>query len=371
MLFNLDKQSKKNILAYYRREAIISSLRKIEERKKEKDADKFNLDQKEIRQKEIMELINKEKLAKKEKLKREYNSMIQKTKGFLPKKKQLILKNWGQKKETFILPILNSDNSGRDKTKENRNLLNEINNNKNFEKLTPNEKEKEILKQVDHMNGYLTDKPNEKEMMQYFRQRRENRHNFYKDLLFSQYKEAINKDFNLYGTNDELIIKQKKRKNLTVNPYILKKNYDFGASSLMHNPIINPENNYNYNKYIDYKRYGLNPDYSRNRQNGKLFKLNSMDNMKFIDKIKDYNNENNEFKQYNNKNNNWNDKISENHAIDLNYKKDFSSIDKIPLKITKYKLNIINEHNNKDNCFKFRKNLSQGNIYPDFKNNLI
>ena len=48
MLFNLDKESKKNILENYRREALISTLRKIEQRKKEREEDKFNLEQKQI-----------------------------------------------------------------------------------------------------------------------------------------------------------------------------------------------------------------------------------------------------------------------------------------------------------------------------------
>ena len=101
MLFNLDKESKKNLLENYRREALISSLRKIEQRKKEKEEDKINLQQKEQRQNEIIELINKEKLEKKEKLKKEYYLMLERTKGFLPRKNQLILKNWGQKREPY------------------------------------------------------------------------------------------------------------------------------------------------------------------------------------------------------------------------------------------------------------------------------
>ena len=47
------------------------------------------------------EIINKEKRTKREKLKKEYNLMLQRTKGLLPKKTQLILKNWGLKKRTF------------------------------------------------------------------------------------------------------------------------------------------------------------------------------------------------------------------------------------------------------------------------------
>jgi len=361
MLFNLDKESKKNIFEHYRREALISSLRKIELRKKEREADKYNLEQKEIRQNEIINLLNKEKLAKKEKLKKEYNLMIQRTKGFFPKKNQLKLKNWGQKIDPLVLPILNSDNPGMNRDKENTLFLNEIGNN-NFEKLTPKQKQKEILKQVDHMNEYLTDKQNEKEMKQFFKMRKENRYSFYKDLLFSQYQEAINKDFNLYGTNDELIIKQKKRKNLTSNPYILKRNYDFGTSSLSHNPIINPENNYNYNKYIDYQSYGLNPDYSRNQSKEKL-------NLKFsTDNIYDYGNRFNDYKQnvlkMNNNKINWNNNISENHTIDLSFRKDTKANDKNPFKITKYKFNIINKHNNNEQNSFYKRNLSQSDIYP-------
>ena len=367
MLFNLDKESKKNLLEHYRREALISSLRKIEQRKKEREADKYNLEQKEMRQNEIIELINQEKLAKKEKLKKEYNSMLQRTKGFLPKKNQIILKNWGQKRDPFVLPVLNSDNSGMNRG--NKFLLEEISNS-NFEKLTSIQKQKAILKQVDHMNEYLTDKPNEKEMKQFFKMRKQNRYNFYKDLLFSQYQEAINKDLNLYGTNDELIIKQKKKKNLTSNPYILKKNYDFGASSLLHNPIVNPENNYNYNKYINYQSYRLNLNNSRNHNNAKLFKLKSMENLKFSsDNIYDCENGYNEINKNvlngNNKNN-WNNEISENHTIDLNYSKEFKENDKIPLKITKYKLNTINKQNNNEINSNFKRNLSQGDICPKF-----
>ena len=54
-----------------------------------------------MRQNEMDEIINKEKRAKREKLKKEYNLMLQRAKGLLPKKTQLILKNLGLKKRTF------------------------------------------------------------------------------------------------------------------------------------------------------------------------------------------------------------------------------------------------------------------------------
>ena len=353
MLFNLDKESKKNLLENYRREALISSLRKIEQRKKEKEEDKINLKQKEQRQNEIIELINKEKLEKKEKLKKEYYLMLERTKGFLPRKNQLILKNWGQKREPYILPNLYSNYPKSTNQNSNKISINDSNFN-NFESLSRNQKEKEILKQVDHMNEFLTDKQNENEMSQYFKKRKENRHLFYKDLLFSQYQDSINKNFNLYGTQDELIIKQKKKKILTDNPYIYnKKNYNFGASTLSHNPITNPENNYNYNKYIDYQSYKLMPGKSRNYNS--LYKLNSMENLKYI-------NNNNEIDINDNKINNLNYNISKNHTIDID---DINRTNKLPLKISRYKFNIINNKiTNKENTPFFKRNLSQADIYP-------
>ena len=355
MLFNLDKISKKNLLEHYRRQALISSLRKIEERKKEKEVDKYNLEQKEIRQNKILELINKEKLEKKEKLKKEYNLMLQRTRGFLPRKNKLIMKNWGQKSNPYILPVLNNESQEmKRQNDDNKFLLDKIVNN-NFEKLTINQKEKEILKQVDHMNDYLTDKPNEKEVKMLYNIRKENRYHFYKELLFSQYQDAINKDFNLYGTNDELIIKQKKRNNLTLAPY--KKSYDFGTSSLSHNPIINPENNYNYNKYINYQSFRLTPNNNSINNKDNLFNYNAgnfrLNNIRY----EIYRNERNN--KYN-----WNNKISENHTIDLSYKKDQINMnDNFPFKITKYKFNIINKHNNKENNPILKRNFSHDNLY--------
>ena len=356
MLFNLDKEAKKNVFENYRREALISSLKKIEQRKKEKEEDKINLEQKEQRQIKIIELINKEKLEEKEKIKKEYYLMLERTKGFFPRKKQLILKNYGQKKEPYILPELHSNFPSNTNKRTNNILINNYNFN-NFESLSRNEKEKEILKQVDHMNELLTDKQNDNEMSQYFQKRKENKYLFYKDLLFSQYKDSINKNFNLYGTKDELLIKQKKKKILTENPFIYnKKSYNFGASTLSHNPITNPENDYNYNKYIDYQSYKLTPGNSRNYNS--LYKLNSVPNLKYINSCNEIDINDNRINNYNNLNNN----ISKNHTIDIN---DINGRNKLPLTISRCNSNIINnEITNKVNTPILKKNLSQSNIYP-------
>jgi hypothetical protein len=400
MLFNLDKQTKHNILEHYKREALFNRIRKEEEKKRELEEDRNNLEQKEIRQKETIDMMNKEKLFNKNKLKNEYNLLLQKTKGYFPRKNDIIINNWGKSKEEFILPEVNNNKTPFNENTNNKSYINEYIKN-NFVQLTAKEKEKIILKQIDHMNDYLTDKQNVNEVRQFFRIQKENRHNFYKDLLFSQYKDAINKNLNLYGTKDELLLKQRKSKNITVNPYIKKRNYDSGHSSLEHNPIINPENNYNYNKYINYKNialyltnndnnkkvYDLNSfDFSRN--NNKLYKINSFDN--YLNNF-----ENNDSKNLNNNNNFQNDyntvfsdnyRNNNNNNISINLKKNNTIqvnkniLSKIPkkndnyvsldnekrLKISKNIFNLINNispKNNGNSQYNLRKNFSQGDIY--------
>ena len=56
----------------------------------------------------MYEIINKEKRTKREKLKKEYNLMLQRTKGLLPKKTQLILKMFFSTNESPKVIILAS-----------------------------------------------------------------------------------------------------------------------------------------------------------------------------------------------------------------------------------------------------------------------
>ena len=64
-------------------------------------------------------------------------------------------------------------------------------------------------------------------------------------------------------------------------------------------------------------------------------------------------NERNNF-SLNNYKSNWNDNISENHTMDIDYKTNSNKYENIPLKITKYKFNIIN---NKHNIIKLEENF--------------
>ena len=376
MLFHLDRQAKQNILEHYRQEALKSRLKKEEEKKKEMEEDKANLELKEKRQKATIDLMNEEILFNRNKLKKEYNLMLQKTKGYIPRKTDIIINNWGQSKDEFILPEVKTNISSKNDVFINKSFLNNFSKN-DFIHLTPIQKEKEILKQVDHMHEYLTDKQNLNEIKQYFLVQKENRHNFYKDLLYSQYKNALNKNLNLYGTKDALILKNRKKKFISDNPYIKKRKYDFGTSSLDHNPIVNPENNYNYNKYINYQSFsaGLNSlNYSRN--NNKVYKiksLNSLDdnlynNQKNVLNNNQNSNKNNVYDRYscnNNTNNNLNARNNKEVYRNIlgNINNNYNLNSNRPIKVTNNENNINNNQNLESNDFNLRRNFSQGDIY--------
>ena len=375
MLFNLDKQTKKNILEYYKQEALNNRLKKQEERKRELDEERNSLQQKEIRQKKTIDMMNKEIQYNKNKLKEEYNLMLQKTKGYFPRKSDIIINNWGLSKEPFILPEIK-----RTPPINNYNANSFLNNNRKneFRELSPLQKEKEILKQVDHMDEYLTDKQNLNEVKRYFLKEKENRYNFYKDLLYSQYKNAHNKNLNLYGTKDQLILKQRKKKFISDNPYIRKRKYESGSSSLEHNPIVNPENNYNYNKYINYKNFALN--FFNTNNNNRITNDNNFNNYLYSvqNNNSEINNTNNILNEENNVNNNNilnnisnksytinpNKKFMENETSCLNNKinnsnyRNNNKVNSSELNsVTKTQRNIRPEENN------LKRNFSQGDIY--------
>ena len=250
MYFNLDRERKQKILNYYKQE-VIDFRRKKEAQKKQKIQEELKyLHEKEQEELETEKRTIQEQTKKKKALMDEYLQMLQKTKNNLPgyhfqkKNKDVIINNWGKSKEDFL--------------KENNNDLfftnNSSNNNKNiddnFNSLSQIEKARQIIKPIDSMNQFLTDEQNLDKVNLFFSRRKNNKRNFYKNLLFSQHEELnqLNKD--KFGTEDILILKQKKKNLISDNPYRKKYQRDFGNSTLENNPILNPRNNIRYNKYF-------------------------------------------------------------------------------------------------------------------------
>ena len=247
MYFNLDREKKQKILNYYKQEAI-DSRRKKETQKKLKIQDELNfLHEKELEELESEKKAMEEQTKKKKALMQEYLQMLQKTKNNIPgyhfqrKNKEVILKNWGKSKEESLKENTNDFNFNKN---------NSMNIEDNFNSLSQIEKARQIIKPIDHMNQFLTDEQNLDKVNLFFMQRKNHKRDFYKNLLFSQHEQSnqLNKD--KFGTEDILILKQKKKNLISDNPYRKKYQISFNNSTLENNPILNPRNNIRYNKYF-------------------------------------------------------------------------------------------------------------------------
>ena len=253
MFFNLDHEKKQRILNYYKNEAL-DSRKKKEAAKKLKIQEELNyLHKKEQEELETENKMKQEQTKKKKALMDEYLQMIKKTHNdipgfhFIPKNKDLIIKNWGKtKEESLISNKMNNKNYNN----KNSNGVSVDYENDIFNSLSQEEKAKEVIKPIDSMNKFLTDEQNQKEVNIFFLRRKNNKRDFYKNLLFSQHEQSDLSNKNKYGTHDILILNQKKKNLISENPYRRKYQYNFGNSTLENNPILNPENNIRYNKYF-------------------------------------------------------------------------------------------------------------------------
>ena len=247
MYFNLDREQKQKIFDYYKKD-LLEFERKKKEAKQAKIQEELKLlHQNELKEKESEQKIIEEEKRKKKALMDEYLDMLHTTKildgayHYKPKNREIISKNWGKSKEDFL--------------KENKkDKFYTIDYHRSFDSDTSNsmsesEKIKQILKPVDCMKKFITDAPNEKEINSYFLEQKQNKQDLYRKILYKQHIDYIQNNLNTYGTDDVLILKQKKKNFVTENPY-KKYEYRIGNSYLERNPILNPENNMKYNKYF-------------------------------------------------------------------------------------------------------------------------
>ena len=270
MLFNLDRNLKKSLLEEYKKEALLYEQKKQQEKQQKIKEEQEYLEKLNKQDEENYQKEKQEETIKKNNQMKYYQEILNNSPDKNSRKKELIIKNWGQNRNQSTSHI------------EKKNIFRKEKNNKyeiDYNSLSPIQKQKiYIRKSDDNMNKYLTDEQNKDEVSKYLKEEKIYRQKYYKDLLNSQYEESqrINKD--RYGTNDILIIENKRKKYFNDNNYISNKKYDFGQSSLSHNPIVNPENNIGYNKYINFRL---------NKSN--IFK-NVLDNKNNINNLNEMNN---------------------------------------------------------------------------------
>ena len=368
MLFNIDRNLKKSLLEEYKKEALLYEQKKQQEKQQKIKEEQEYLEKLNKLDEENYQKKKQEETIKKNNQMKYYQEILNNSPDKNSRKKELIIKNWGQNRNQSTSHI------------EKKNIFRKENNNKyeiDYNSLSPIQKQKiYIRKSDDNMNKYLTDEQNKDEVSKYLKEEKIYRQKYYKDLLNSQYEESqrINKD--RYGTNDILIIENKRKKYFNDNNYISNKKYDFGQSSLSHNPIVNPENNIGYNKYINFRlnKSNIFKNVLDNKNN--INNLNEMNNSaslsitndeyipnKRIVKIKN-NNNNNSFNIDDNTNNIRNKLMTETDLNTYNNKEDDNN--EKDMRINNY-----GRYSN-DNIFDYKKNNininnSMRNIY-DAKN---
>ena len=295
MFFNLDKNSKQNILNEYKQEALNYHQKKKDERQKRIQEEREYIAQREKLEKEADEKIYREKLQRKNTQMEEYQSMLMKTKNNIPGyrhnsyKNDIILNNWGGQEINHQIqnnPKIQNKNANTNQQTNVSNLENNIiaQNNEDSNLSWRGRRGRGEFRNEDHLNNLLNDNNiNNQDINNYMKGEKEYKQKKYKDLLYSQFKEANNKNLDLYGTNDPVILERKRKRYLSENPYAKKNNYEFGNSTLSHNPITNPQNNMDYNKYLRFSESNNN--------------INNRNNINNINTINNYRTQNNNFEQ--------------------------------------------------------------------------
>ena len=370
MFFNLDKNSKKNLLNEYKQEAQNYYQKKKEERQRRIQEEREYLAQREQLEKEADEKIYREKMKKKNAQMEEYQTMLMKNKSNLPgyrhnsNKNDIVLNNQGgQEKNCLTIPRVQSQTQIY-----NQNLGSII---------IPQEKQdtpwrgrRRGYKNEDHMGNLLNDNRNDQEINNHIKEENEYKQKLYKDLLYSQYEEAKTKNLNLYGTNDPLILERKRKRHLSENPFAKKSTYEFGKSNLTHNPITDPQNNMYYNKYLKFSESSKNLN---NRNNNYQKQNNNYEqNLGNLNYNNNYNNINNN--NYNNINNNNYSSINNNNVINNNNYNNFNKIQPLEeFKGSNYEQNTFNENNYNTNLNnegnKTTQNQNDGYINNSFRPN--
>ena len=351
MLFNLDKISKHNILEQYKQAALDYKQKKQKEKERRIKEEKEYIEELERKQKQTDIILKQEKLKRQNEEMKEYKIMIKNLNydkpGFHYKHRNnddITNKNWGKNNLYSGIPknIKKAENNHISK-----NL--EIFNNNSYlstpkRKMSPSQKEREYVRKEDSIGKFFSDIPNLEEFERYMNEQKEKRQKYYREILDSQYNEIQNKNKNLYGTIDPVIIRRERRNILTENPYVKKTNYYFGKSTLSHNPITNPENNVYYNKYL----------FNKNNLGGNLSN-NYIGNTNSNDYGHIFNNDINQFKEIENPNNNFglnNSKscrnIFRNNSYSIFGKKqnNINNNPNIDINFNKYDNNNMNLHSN-------------------------
>lgn len=258
MLFNLDRQTKQSILNQYKQEALDHEKKKQMERQRKIQEEREYLAQNEKKEIELEDKKRNERLRKQAEVMNDYQNMLKTTsdrRNYHSRIEDVKINNYG-----YNIGFDNYNSQPQPQNMQNNYNSQRItpvhnNNPENNRQLTPNQKERALIRREDHMGNYLTDRVNENELKSFYQNQKQDRQKYYKEMLDMQCQQRAAAQQPIYETRNANIINYQKRFRLPADPYNLNRNQDFGQSTLTHNPITNPTNNMQYNKYINVDQF--------------------------------------------------------------------------------------------------------------------
>jgi hypothetical protein len=286
MLFHADKSVKDNLLQMYKRDAMDFANKK-----------QVNKAQRIMEERAYLESLNqKEQLAedkiKIEKIKKVSERMDEYTKLLNQKNEDRHLKKSKYNDININTYGISYQNSN---TMTNYNPNRELNNNNNYRdnlvnngNFNPNSEvafnqKVSLSPKVSNIGKLIGDNVNKNEYDYAMRSQKYEQQRMYKDYLDSQvYLIIIISRLikNMLNLTQETVIQLGQCRIIHVKYFINIsdnfKSYEIGLSNLSHNPILNPTNNYNYNKYISLSN-NIPPSFvnNSNKQNMQMSNMNS------------------------------------------------------------------------------------------------
>lgn len=188
MLFNIDRNTKQNILNQYKQDALDYENRKAEEKKRKIEEERAYIAQSLQQDAQYQNKMEMERARRKNEIMGEYQRMLQQNQGRPAHRSRIEdvkINNYGYDPSRsdptqYLQQVQMNANAGSNQMQ---------NKSSEYDRATsPSQREKLLIRREDHMGNYLTDKVNENELKNYFKNQKVNQQILYKQMLDDQVK---------------------------------------------------------------------------------------------------------------------------------------------------------------------------------------
>lgn len=187
MLFNVDRSTKQNMLNQYKQDALDYEKKKVIEKQRQIEEERNYLNQLMQADAQAQDKLRSERLRKQNEIKEDYQRMLLRDSGrphlYRSKIEDVKIKNYGYDPNRNDPKQYLQDKQFKGDMTVNpmKNIESEYN-----RAVSPSQREKLLIRREDHMGNYLTDKVNEGEIKNYFKNQKLNQQMYYKKMLDDQ-----------------------------------------------------------------------------------------------------------------------------------------------------------------------------------------